>query len=464
MLILINNVLSRIVDPEPEELSFCTQILSYQPKPVFNRRYGRVEVQQVAPVTLVDLTNNTIPTGLVGMLVQKARDAGYEVNVLDKRERPGSVDLDMIPKGARDYQVEMIEKIASAGRGLIKSATGSGKGFVLTCLPQVIQANTVIVVPEKSLLTNLTLRFKEAYPGMNVGVIGAGQFRPVTELTVATVQSLTSKRAHPVVKKLFDTTEALYIDEVHKVAGKQAYHTVAKFHNAYYRVGFSGTPLDRSDSKSIYVLAATGRIIYDMGTSELTKRGYLTPCTVKLAKYVHSEPVMTNNYGSAEKKCITANYKRNDLCAELIKNAAKPCVAVVDKLSQGKEIKARLDKMGLRSVFVRGEMPNAEREEVFQKVRDGEIDVMLGSSVVRTGIDVVNLASGVVCCTGKSVIGVLQFLGRGLRLSEGKSEFVLYDIQDVNLAGEKASQRWFAKHSKARQAIYKKSGHRVESL
>lgn len=65
--------------------------------------------------------------------------------------------------------------------------------------------------------------------------------------------------------------------------------------------------------------------------------------------------------------------------------------------------------------------------------------------------------------THNSTIDTLQKLGRGSRIAEGKTEFEMWDVLDID-AGDvhgRTSARWLAKHARTRRRDYLKQGYEV---
>lgn len=81
--------------------------------------------------------------------------------------------------------------------------------------------------------------------------------------------------------------------------------------------------------------------------------------------------------------------------------------------------------------------------------------ILASSGTFATGINMKRLHNIILASPTKSVIRVLQSIGRGLRKGEGKDELVLYDIAD-DLANSKTKKNFAYKHFVERLAIYAK--------
>jgi superfamily II DNA or RNA helicase len=88
----------------------------------------------------------------------------------------------------------------------------------------------------------------------------------------------------------------------------------------------------------------------------------------------------------------------------------------------------------LRVSFTHGGQPPHWRPLIVKAFNNGRIDVLIATSVLNTGIDLPNLRSVVLANSTESAIQFKQSAGRGARLSEGKHEYVVYDlIERTNL-------------------------------
>jgi superfamily II DNA or RNA helicase len=119
--------------------------------------------------------------------------------------------------------------------------------------------------------------------------------------------------------------------------------------------------------------------------------------------------------------------------AQISKKTDKNTLILVNSLQQG-EILFKLLSGFLpeKSVYyIRGEVPNSEREEIRQLMEKKDNVVCIAmSKIFSTGVNVRNLHYIIFALTGKAKIRFLQSIGRGLRLHENKDRLELFDIVD----------------------------------
>jgi superfamily II DNA or RNA helicase len=90
------------------------------------------------------------------------------------------------------------------------------------------------------------------------------------------------------------------------------------------------------------------------------------------------------------------------------------------------------------------------RESIKKDLEDGIIKVVICSDIWREGANIKSLGNVINACGGKSEIGTLQAVGRGLRISEGKTTVKIIDFLDP--------YRYLAEHTVERIKIYKREG------
>jgi len=92
-----------------------------------------------------------------------------------------------------------------------------------------------------------------------------------------------------------------------------------------------------------------------------------------------------------------------------------PVLTLVARKAQGDLLKELYAAAGLRTVFLRGEDDQAERKAKLKMLVAGELDVIIGTTILDVGVDVpaiglVQLAGGM-----KAEVSLRQRVGRGLR-------------------------------------------------
>jgi superfamily II DNA or RNA helicase len=121
----------------------------------------------------------------------------------------------------------------------------------------------------------------------------------------------------------------------------------------------------------------------------------------------------------------------------------------------GKELYAQIkEKAGKRHVFFVFGGTDVEVREAVRSITEKEKDAIIVASygTFSTGINIRNLHNVIFASPSKSVVRVLQSIGRGLRLGDNKEKATLFDIADDMRTGKFVN--FILKHFIERVKIY----------
>lgn len=456
MRIEVDCALSRVVEATPAEREWLRTYLTFNdPQARFTN--GNPIVELVNPI------DETFPSGYAG----KVRKAGATRTHLSGRLDPINVELVDVRKPPparvpvdvsylRDYQQQAVEAALSRTRGLIQMPTGSGKSVTAAAIMASVPCRWLVLVPQSDLLEQFAAHIRQRV-GEEPGIIGDGEWR-AERITVATFQTLSRRMSKARDRRAYDfmkSVQGMIVDEAHSVAAGTFGFVLSKAVNAYYRLGISATPLDRTDKKSIFVLAQLGGIIHKTSSAELRARGYLADATVRMVRVEQGSnaPTWPGVYG----ECVTRSKVRNAAVTEMAVKAAKPGLVFVSHVKHGQNLVGLIRKAGLRAELVWGEDDTDERRKAIKDLVEGRLDVIVCSNVFAQGVDIPSLASVVNAAGGQSVILTLQRLGRATRVTKDKTTFQAWDVLDDG-------NRYLAKHGRARKDVYEREGFTVEVL
>lgn len=456
MRIEVDCAVARIVEATPEELAFACEYLTFNdPQARFTNGSPTVE--------LVNRIDNTFPSGFAGKLrkagAARTRPSGrpdpIEIELVDVRKpppRPVPTDLSWL----RDYQQKAVETALARQRGIIQMPTGAGKSLVVAGIVASVPCSWLIMVPQSDLLEQFAAHLRQRL-GEEPGICGDGIWEP-RRVTVATFQTLNrriSKAKDPQALALVRNAQGIICDEAHSVASGSFTWVCSKATSAYYRLGVSATPLDRTDKKSIFVIAQFGGVIHKTTSAELRARGFLAAAKVRMVEVEQGSkaPTWQGVYGD----CVVRSKVRNGVLVEMAKLATKPALIFVSQVAQGRTLMPLLKRAGVRAELVWGEDDTEERRAAIAALVAGRLDVIVCSNVFAQGVDIPSLKSVINGAGGSSIILTLQRLGRGTRVTETKTAFEAWDVLDTG-------HRWLKKHGETRKDTYEREGLTVEVM
>ena len=441
---------SRVVEETPEERAWLDE---YTSCPQTTYRGGK---RHEGTFRMVHPQTSVMPTGLLPLVQQAAAADGIQLTVEDTRPPPPArVDQQADLRWLRDYQVDAVMRAARAGRGLIKAPTGAGKSEIFIGLTRVLDCEWLFVVHRTDLVRQAANRYHQR-TGETAGTFEKGRWqRGSCNVTVATFQSLVAhmKKRNPGVQELIDAVQALMVDEVHAQPADSFYKVTLKLVNARFRYGLSGTPLDRGPVAALRTIGALGPIVYKISTELLTARGYLAKPTIRMRR-CEQYSAAGATWQEVYRDLVVRSPERNEVVCRMVDKATKPALVFVEHVDHGRRLQELLQKRGHRVEFVYGSSSLDGRQRKIRHLVEGRQDVLICNVIFQEGIDIPELQSVVVAAGKSSAVAALQRLGRGMRTSEGKDTFELWDVFD-------RGQDWLARHATARKQAYRKGGHEV---
>jgi superfamily II DNA or RNA helicase len=132
---------------------------------------------------------------------------------------------------------------------------------------------------------------------------------------------------------------------------------------------------------------------------------------------------------------------------------------LVKRQKHGKILHEMLKQYGLRGTYIFGESNKDKRDNALNKLRSGEYDYVIGSTILDVGVDVPGIGVLVMMGGGKAEVAIRQRIGRGLRGKKPpapNAAFVV-DFEDGN-------NKHLISHAKQRRAIVEQTPGFVEGI
>lgn len=463
-----------------EKFSFYVPGYEYSPKYKMGYWSGKV--------SLFDARNGHIYAGLVGDVLSYCTTNGYDV-VIDKELKNSFWDekitreffmewIKQIPVCDSDgeliepyyYQLAGIFKGMKFKRQILKSATGTGKSLIIYLLcrymQQVVKGRILLLVPNVGLVEQMFTDFRDYSQQdpewkvfQNVSKIYSGQDKTgLNEIVVSTWQSLQkigkSKDAFP--KEWFEQFAAIIVDEVHLADSSEIKRILELCNLADYRIGLSGT-LDKDDLSDHTVRGLLGPVTVIQTTKQAMEDGYISKLNInQLILHYPKGQKKLEDY-QAEMDFVCAHESRNKFIVNLattLKGSTLILVNFVEKHGDilYEQLKAQA---GDRKVFyIKGSVSGEDRNAIRAMI-EKEVDPITIATYgsFSTGSNVKNIDNVILGHSSKSMVRVLQTIGRGLRKSKTKTHCNLYDIVDFI-----RSKCHSLNHAEERLKLYREEG------
>lgn len=365
-------------------------------------------------------------------------------------------DLDItLPNGAkpREYQIEAVYEAIKAKRISLKSPTSSGKSMILYAiirwiLDQNPHAKIMLMVPTVALVNQMLSDFRE-YSEKNgwdvdrhMHGLFSGQAKDLSKsILVTTWQSLSSIAKDPNRgAKVFAIYNAVLVDECHTAKAKEIQSILEYCTNASYRIGTTGT-FDDTKVHELMIVGLLGPIYTVITTKELMESGQVSDLKIKaiVLKYpewVRKAAKKTKNQKKmdypTEFKFVSELEHRNQFIVNLCNRAeGASLILCIRKETQAKVIYEMLKETSTKpTYYVSGDVSPADKETIRKLANKSDCNIVATLQTMSTGVSIPNIRNVVFASPFKSSIKVLQSIGRGLRLFNGKTGMKLFDIID----------------------------------
>lgn len=378
---------------------------------------------------------SSYPTGLFNQVHTALTENGFKPEYVIKRLiKPAVVTADTLDGiTLRDYQIDAANKLLTAGRGIAKMATNSGKTEVMAAVIKALGfPKTIVFVHRKELLYQTAERFEKRL-GMSIGKLGDG-INEYQNISVCMIQTF-SRKDFPV-----GGTQLVMVDECHN-ASSDSYMDCLKDVPGSYRFGFSGTPLKHSVLMDLKLISMTGDVVVEVTNKELIDGEFSAKPEVMIYRLKNTNDGKLG-YAEAYDEYIVNNQNRNHLISSLARGASGTVLVLVNRIDHGSIL---ADMIG-GATFVNGSHSTEFRRDAIEQMRAGG-GIFIASPIFDEGIDIPALDCVILAGGGKSHVKLLQRIGRGLRKKDGDNKLVVYDFDDC-------TNKYLKAHSRKRQEAY----------
>ena len=377
----------------------------------------------------------------------------------------------------RDYQHIAILNALHQKRMTLVSPTSSGKTAILYCISKFLMEHdkkVLIQVPSIMLVEQMESDFLEYSKGecdwlqKVAGAYTKEVLKPVVVSTWQSQHSKTKGKADRSIQAYFNQFDAIVQDEVHQATATVIKGILENCTDVPYRFGCTGT-LTKAKSHANTILGLFGQDKRVITTKELMERGQIANLSIKMIEL---------KYSAADRKALPAKRDyhteidfivnhpgRLKFVANLAKSLPGVTLILVNFIDKHLKPLQNLLETGDKEVYViHGQVAGEEREVIRRMVKTQDEGILLCSyATMSTGVSIPNINNVIFASPTKSMVRVLQSVGRGLRLSDNKSSCALYDIMD-NLQQKGKKPNISLQHGAERIVIYATEGFKYKVI
>jgi DNA repair protein RadD len=346
----------------------------------------------------------------------------------------------------RPYQRECVDAVYQHLRtrddnpcAVVPTAGGKTPIIATICKDAVGQWNgrVLILAHVKELLEQTADKLRAVCPEVEFGIYSAGLKRRDTRnpVIVAGIQSVYKRACE------LDRFDLVLVDEAHLIPleGEGMYRQFladAKVINPETRViGLTATPFRLKSGMICSPDNILNAVCFEVGVRELIRDGFLCPLVTKAGKEkadVDQLHVRAGEFIAGEVEDLMDQDRLvTAACAEIVALAHDPraCLIFASGVKHGQHVARVLGEMsGQECGFVCGETTIAQRDELLERFRNGDLRYLANVNVLTTGFDAPNIDCVALLRPTMSPGLFYQMCGRGFRLHPGKANCLVLDF------------------------------------
>ena len=349
----------------------------------------------------------------------------------------------------RPYQQEAVDATISYFRqhqqpAVIVLPTGAGKSLVIAELARKARGRVLVLAHVKELVAQNHAKYEAL--GLSADIFSAGlqQKQSHRKVVFGSVQSVARN-----LEAFDDAFSLIIVDECHRIADdkESQYQTIFTYlrqrRPELRLLGLTATPF-RLGKGWIYHLHYHGMVrgdadalfyecIYELPLRYMIKNGYLTePQRIDM-------PVVHYDFSAlfASQQGLFSERDLNDQLSKQ-RRVTPEIIRQVIELSEGRHgvmifaatVMHAREILGLlppESALISGETPARQRDEILATFKLQKIKYLVNVSVLTTGFDAPHVDVIAILRPTESVSLYQQIVGRGLRLSPGKTDCLILD-------------------------------------
>lgn len=315
-------------------------------------------------------------------------------------------------------------------RAAVVMATGAGKTVIFSEMCRRLEGlkRVLILVHREELITQTVAKL-QALGVRSVGVVKAERNEVHAQTVVATVQTLYSQRR----LDQLGGVDVVICDELHHFASARNRILLSKlgvFDGRTLSAGFTATFV-RSDSAK---LGNDWEIVYERDVQWMIEHGYLAD--------VEAHTICVPDLDLSTVKSTAGDFADNSLGVAMSASSARdvipaawrkyadgrPSILFAPTVSSCGDLAGGLRDSGIKTEVVFGTTPTAERQAIYDRIRNGTTQVLASVGVLTEGFDIPAISCAILARPTKSKGLWQQMAGRALRLFPGKDNAILLDI------------------------------------
>lgn len=370
-----------------------------------------------------------MPRGYIHTLRHRLMGLSYEV--VDRTRLLPGVDMGFKAK-LHPYQHSAVKDVTSRRFGVIEAPPGAGKTVMALSVIAQRKQPSLVIVHTKELMYQWHRRAGEFLdiPEEEIGLIGDGKCIIGNRLTVAIINSL-----YKVIEDIRPVIGHIIVDECHHTPARTFTEAVSFFDSAFM-LGLSATPYRRDKLTKIIYFYLGDRVHqihpHELQAIDKIMRARLIVRHTNCAFYFDSDEYQYMI------SALVNDKKRNSLIVNDVVERTRSsqsgiALVISDRISHCQELFSSIEDSGIKACLLTGSVPAKDRALIIEKLDSNQAKVLVATAqLIGEGFDLKRLSSIFLATPVKFTGRVKQYIGRILRVIEGKEDALIYDYLDTN--------------------------------
>ncbi|MFD3260749.1 DEAD/DEAH box helicase family protein [Paenibacillus lentus] len=332
------------------------------------------------------------------------------------------------PRFAQEEALEALERTLEEeyDKAMVVMATGLGKTYLAGFFAERF-SKILFIAHREEILHQARQSFQRVMPERSLGIFNGHYKEGEADCVFASIFTLgMRKHRESFVQDAFDL---IIVDEFHHAASA-SYLSVIDYFQPKFLLGITATP-DRMDGKDVYALC-DGNVAYQMHFIEAIRRQWLAPFQY-YGVFDETDYSAIRWLGTRydEEQLLSAQLQESQaerIYEAWMKNKQTRTIAFCSSIRQADFLADAFHRRGISVLSLHSRTVEMSRAEAISRLSEGRLEVIFTVDLFNEGTDIPSVDTLLFVRPTESLTVFTQQVGRGLRLSEGKTHCVIIDL------------------------------------
>lgn len=344
------------------------------------------------------------------------------------RSSASEAEVIIEPRPAQQAALEALHATWEEGydRAMVIMATGLGKTYLAGFFAKSFR-RVLFIAHREEILQQAQRSFQRIMPKRSSGLFNGTEKDGEAEFVFASIFTLGMKKH----RERFSPQDfdLIIVDEFHHAAAN-SYRSVLAYFHPDFLLGITATP-ERMDGQDVYALC-DGNVAYQLHFIEAITRGWLSPFQY-YGVYDETDyskiTWLGTRYDEEELLAVQLQEERASLVYQSWgRHKQTRSLGFCSSIRHADYLAAYFIKQGVKALSLHSRTTEMSRPEAIFALESGELDIIFTVDLFNEGVDIPSVDTLLFVRPTESLTVFTQQVGRGLRLSEGKSHCTIIDL------------------------------------